>query len=138
VAIITVRWMGMVEELWKKVFKLGEEYREKVRAVVEEIAQVIAEKHSQEIESLAKELGVKIILSVKSENTNPVNTYPCLYLVISTRRFIMERYELKEKAERSLGDWASHARLRVEATTEKMEKTIQPKIKEYGRTEAES
>jgi len=122
----------MVEELWKKVFKLGEEYREKVRAIVEEIAQLIAEKHSQEIEALAKKLGAKIILSVKCEDTNPINTYPCLYLVLPTPKFVMERYELKEEAEKFLGGWASHARLRVDVTTEKMEETIQPKIKEWG------
>lgn len=119
----------LIEELWYKVHLLGEEYRKEVRAVVEEIAKIIAEEHEKEIKEIAEMMNVKIVLGVESRGTNPTDVYPCLYLILPTKEFVLLRHQLKEDVERRLSDWAYHARLIVDYKTQDMEDTIKPKIK---------
>jgi len=122
----------MIEELWYKVHLLGEEYREKVKAIVEEVAREIVRQHDEEIEAIAESLGVRAALTVKVENTDPTKIYPCLCLVLPLQKALTERDKVAEEAHRMLGEWAYHARLRVEVVSDLAEELVTPKIKVWG------
>jgi len=122
----------MIEELWYKIHILGQEYRKKVEIIVEEIAREIGRQHDAEIRDMAESLGARAILSVRVEGVGPTQIYPCLYLVVSLQRALNEKDRVSEEARRMLGDWAHHARLRIDTVGDVVEEYITPKIKVWG------
>jgi len=119
-------------KLWEKVWSIGEECRERVRGVVEEIAREIVRIHGDRIEVKLKEFGIKGILSIKVEDTDPTKIYPCLYLVIPREEYYRRRFSIGEELGEELGSWSYHARLKLEVVHPGVEDTITPKIKIWG------
>jgi len=123
----------MIEGLWKKVRLVGGEYRKKVRAIVEKIAEEIAKQHGDEIGAKLKEFGVTGILSIKIEDPAPTNIYPCLYLIVPMEEYYKHKFAIDGEFYEELGKWASHAKLKIEVVHEGSEDMIEPKIKVWGK-----
>jgi len=103
-------------QLWSEVFELMNRAKSKIKHKVRNITEKIDECYGEVLSSLARELGVDMILAIENSMDNPLLIVPTLYIITPRRSSLHERKELLKRVEETIRDWASHWRLDIRTT----------------------
>jgi len=98
---------------WKKVGEIIDNARREVIEEVQSIANFIIEKYGNDINEIAKDLGVACRMKVYEGDGNLFTITPVLYLKADRVLNDDEKAKIVEEFRRRMKEWGEHGRIRV-------------------------